>query len=392
MIEIDLWLLVLLPVLFAAGWLARGFEARAKAQEGGAAPRSIFKGLNLLLNEQPDEAIDAFIDVVKLDPEMIDLHDALGNLFRRRGEFDRAIRVHTHLLNRADLPAKKRTQALADLGQDYLKAGMLDRAEETFERLLQDHEHRFAALRMLLHVYTVERDWPKAIDCARRLEREAAESHGVSIAHFCCQLAEGDIARGDLDAAQRRVDEALSANRKSVRATLMAGDIAHKRQDHQAATALWLGVLQADASYLPLVAKRLTAAMDALGRRQEALHLLRKHLQDTPSIDLLDITYQRMTEWEGPEAAEVLLRHALQHNPSLLGFERLLALRMAGQGAAAADTELSQLRSLLATHTQRLACYRCGHCGFRAREFYWQCPGCARWDTYPPRRIEELDT
>jgi lipopolysaccharide biosynthesis regulator YciM len=388
MLEIDAWMLILLPALFAAGWFARGFESRVREADGAGAPRAMFRGLNLLLNEQPDKAIDAFIEVVRLDPETIELHYTLGNLFRRRGEIDRAVRIHTHLLNRADLPARERSTALAELGQDYLKGGMLDRAEESFVRLLDDSEHRFAALRALLHIYAIEREWLKAIDCARRLEREAAESHQVQIAHFFCELAERDIAAGRLDPAQAYVDEALTAFRKSVRATLLGGDIAQRRGDHALAVKLWLRVLDADAEYLPLVAHRLTAVMDAVGRRDEALHLLRKSLQDAPSIDLLDVAFERVGAWQSPAAAETLLRAELKRHPSLLGFERLLALR---SQTSAGDAELEQLRSLLTTHTRRLARYRCSKCGFRAREFHWQCPGCASWDSYPPRRVEELE-
>lgn len=388
MLEIDIWMLILLPALFAAGWFARGFESRVRAADESGAPRSVFRGLNFLLNEQPDKAIDAFIDVVKLDPETIELHHALGNLFRRRGEFDRAIRIHTHLLNRADLPARLQSAALAELGHDYLKSGMLDRAEDAFARLLGDGEHRFAALRSLLHIYAIEREWLKAIDCARRLEREAAETHHVQVAHFYCELAEALLAKGRLDEAQAQVDEALNAFRRSVRAMLLAGDIAARRDDNVRAVKLWLRVLDADAEYLPLVASRLTAAMDATGRRAEALNLMRKSLQDAPSIDLLDVAFQRVSEWESAAAAEALLRAELKRNPSLLGFERLLAVR---SNSAAGDAELEQLRALLATHTRRLARYRCSKCGFRAREFHWQCPGCTSWDSYPPRRVEELD-
>ena len=184
MIEFEFWYLLALPLLFGAGWLARGFESRARATDQAGLPRSYFRGLNLLLNDQHDKAIDAFIEVVKLDPETIELHHALGNLFRRRGEFDRAVRIHTHLLNRADLPASARSQALAELGQDYLKGGLLDRAEDAFTRLLEDTHHRFDALRALLRIYQMEREWLKAVDCARLLEREAGESHGVAISHF----------------------------------------------------------------------------------------------------------------------------------------------------------------------------------------------------------------
>lgn len=389
MLELDVWYLIGLPLLFAAGWWLRGFDSRVRASDQAAAPQSMFKGLNLLLNEQPDKAIDAFIDVVKLDPETIELHYALGNLFRRRGEVERAVRIHTHLLNRADLPARERANALAELGQDFLKAGLLDRAEEAFVRLLDEPAHRLGALRALLRIYQMEREWAKAIDCARRLEREAGESHQVAVAHFHCELAQQALANGDLDAAQARIDEALATHRRSVRAIILAGELASRRGQPDEAIKHWLRI-EADApEYLPLVAARLTEALGAAGRRTEALNLLRRNLLDWPSIDLLEITHQRVAEWEGATAAEQLLREELRRHPTLLGFERLLAARSA---AAKGDAELDLLRSLIHAQTRKLARYRCSKCGFRAREFHWQCPGCTSWDSYPPRRIEELDT
>jgi lipopolysaccharide biosynthesis regulator YciM len=389
--EFEAWYLIFLPLLFAAGWFARGFESRVRQSDRATAPRSIFRGLNLLLNEQPDKAIDAFIEVVKLDPETIELHYALGNLFRRRGEIDRAVRIHTHLLNRADLPARERANALAELGQDYLKGGLLDRAEDTFIRLLEDNQHRFAALRALLRIYQMERDWTKAIDCARRLEREAGESHHVSIAHFYCELAEKALTKGDVADAQKLLDEALVADRKSVRATVLAGDLAARRGQHEEAVKHWLRLETMAPEYLALVGERLSNSMDAVGRRADALNLLRRALLDAPSIDLLETAYKRVAEWEGPGPAEVLLREELKRNPSLLGFEKLLALRSAAAKGGAGDPELDLLRTLIHAQTRKLARYRCNKCGFRAREFHWNCPGCTSWESYPPRRIEELD-
>jgi lipopolysaccharide biosynthesis regulator YciM len=362
-----------------------------RQSDRATAPRSIFRGLNLLLNEQPDKAIDAFIEVVKLDPETIELHYALGNLFRRRGEIDRAVRIHTHLLNRADLPARERANALAELGQDYLKGGLLDRAEDTFIRLLEDNQHRFAALRALLRIYQMERDWTKAIDCARRLEREAGESHHVSIAHFYCELAEKALTKGDVADAQKLLDEALVADRKSVRATVLAGDLAARRGQHEEAAKHWLRLETMAPEYLALVGERLSNSMDAVGRRADALNLLRRALLDAPSIDLLETAYKRVAEWEGPGPAEALLREELKRNPSLLGFEKLLALRSAAVKGGAGDPELDLLRTLIHAQTRKLARYRCNKCGFRAREFHWNCPGCTSWESYPPRRIEELD-
>jgi lipopolysaccharide assembly protein B len=389
--EFEAWYLIFLPLLFAAGWFARGFESRVRQSDRATAPRSIFRGLNLLLNEQPDKAIDAFIEVVKLDPETIELHYALGNLFRRRGEIDRAVRIHTHLLNRADLPARERANALAELGQDYLKGGLLDRAEDTFIRLLEDNQHRFAALRALLRIYQMERDWTKAIDCARRLEREAGESHHVSIAHFYCELAEKALTKGDVADAQKLLDEALAADRKSVRATVLAGDLAARRGQHEEAVKHWLRLETMAPEYLALVGERLSNSMDAVGRRADALNLLRRALLDAPSIDLLETAYKRVAEWEGLGPAEALLRDELKRNPSLLGFEKLLALRSAAAKGGAGDPELDLLRTLIHAQTRKLARYRCNKCGFRAREFHWNCPGCTSWESYPPRRIEELD-
>jgi lipopolysaccharide biosynthesis regulator YciM len=387
--EFEFWYLLALPLLFAAGWLARGFESRVRATDNASLPRSYFRGLNLLLNDQPDKAIDAFIEVVKLDPETIELHHALGNLFRRRGEFDRAVRIHTHLLNRADLPARQRADALAELGQDYLKGGMLDRAEDAFVRLLADTHHRFDALRALLRIYQMEREWLKAVDCARKLEQEAGESHHVAISHYYCELAAQALERKAVDEAQRHVDEALTADRKSVRALILAGDIAALRGDSAEALRLWRRVESASQEHLPLIAARVADAMAASGDRAGALNWLRRGLLDAPSIDLLDIVFKYVNEWEGPAAAEALVGGEMKRHPSLLGFDRLLEARLAINKD---DGELKLLSTLLRNHTHKLARYRCSRCGFRAREYHWNCPGCTSWDSYPPRRIEELDT
>jgi len=390
--EIELWFLLALPLLFAVGWLARGFESKVRETDNAALPRSYFRGLNLLLNDQHDKAIDAFIEVVKLDPETIELHQALGNLFRRRGEFDRAVRIHTHLLNRADLPARQRLLALNELGQDYLKAGLLDRAEDAFVQLLEDRNHRFDALRALLRIYQMEREWLKAVDCARRLESEAGESHYVSIAHYYCELGSDALNRGALVEAQQAIDEALAANRKSIRALVLAGDIAAKRGDHDQALRQWRRVESASVEHVPLIAAQVADTLAAQGKEGDALDWLERMLLDAPSIDLLDIAARRITEWRGATAAEALIARETQRLPSLLGFERLLEARLAvTQQAGRQDDELQLLSSLLRNHTQKLARYRCTKCGFRAREYHWNCPGCTSWDTYPPRRLEELD-
>ena len=385
--EFELWYLAGLPLLFAAGWWLRGFDFKQHAANASL-PGGYYRGLNLLLNDQPDKAIDAFIEVVKLDPETIELHHALGNLFRRRGEVDRAVRIHNHLLNRADLPASERSRALAELGHDYMKGGLLDRAEESFARLSSDSHYRFDALRALLRIYQMEREWDLAIETAQKLEHEAGESHQVQIAHFHCEVADKLMARGQLDEAQAQIEMALVANRKSARALVAAGDIAAKRGDTEGAMQLWRKIEAVAPDYVPMVVPRLADMLAAAGRREDALNLLRRALHDTPSIDLLDLVARRTSEWDGAAAAEALVADELRRRPSLLGFEKLVEARLAARGD---DEELKLLRSLLHSHSRKLARYRCSKCGFRAREFHWQCPGCSSWDSYPPRRIEELD-
>src|SRR5574342_896149 len=225
------WLLGLLPLFFGFGWMAARIDIRQLLSESRAVPRSYFKGLNFLLTEQHDKAIEAFIEVVKVDPETVELHFALGSLFRRRGETERAIRMHLNLLERSDLGADQRLLAMVELGQDYLKAGLLDRAEEVFLKL-RDSRHRVEALRFLIEIYQQEKDWTKAIDVARELEKESGQSAQKEIANYYCELAMSEATHSRPDGAKRYVEASLAAHRKCVRANIILGDIEANAGDH----------------------------------------------------------------------------------------------------------------------------------------------------------------
>jgi lipopolysaccharide biosynthesis regulator YciM len=340
------------------------------------------------LNEQPDQAIDAFIEVVKLDPETIELHFALGNLFRRRGETDRAIRVHQNLLSRADLPVNERDHALYELGQDFLKAGLLDRAEETF-KALQSGDYALGAQRSLLTIYQIEKDWIKSIDTARRLETMGAASLDKEIGHFHCELAQEALQQKKPDEARRQLDLALKAYPQNVRATILFGDVDAAAGEHEKAIAQWLHVEQQNAAYLPLVAEKLMKAYEALGRQEDGADLLTSWVDRYPSNDLLDVAYQHVSALRGPEAAHALARTQMQKSPNLAGMTRLLE----AQQAVAEEprrSELELMRTLIRQRTKNLPRYTCQNCGFRARLFYWQCPGCSGWESYAPRRVEPI--
>ncbi|WP_233882377.1 lipopolysaccharide assembly protein LapB [Paraburkholderia flagellata] len=386
--DLDFWWLLVIPVAFALGWMASRYDLKALLSESANLPRSYFRGLNFLLNEQPDKAIDAFIEVAKLDPETVELHFALGNLFRRRGETDRAIRVHQNLLSRSDLPVNERDHALYELGQDFLKAGMLDRAEETFGKL-KSGDFALGAQRALLAIYEIEKDWNRCIDTARHLETMGAASLDLEIAQFHCELAQEALQQKKPDEARRQLALALKANSQNVRATILAGDVDAASGDCGTALGHWREVEAQNSSYLPLVAEKVMKAYETLGRAEEGAQLLTTWVDAYPSNDLLDVAYKYVAALRGADAAHALARTQMQKSPNLAGMARLLEAQQA-TAEEPRRSELELMRKLLQQRTKNLPRYTCQNCGFRARLFYWQCPGCSGWETYAPRRVEPV--
>ncbi len=388
--EFEYWWLLALPLFFGLGWLAARIDIRHLVSESRALPRSYFKGLNFLLNEQPDKAIESFIEVVKVDPETVELHFALGSLFRRRGEYDRAIRMHQNLVERTDLGAEQKLAALFELAQDYLRAGILDRAEALFARL-EDGPHSIEARRHLLDIFQQEKEWARAIDMARRLQRDSGESRAREISQFLCELAATEATHSRPEAAREHLEAALEANRKSVRASIALGDLDRAAGDLEGAIAHWKRVESQNPSYLALVAPRLLEAFRGVGRLEEGLTLVAGYLERYPSLDLLDTVFQTTMESRGAEAAYKLVRDELRRNPTLLGLDRLLEAQIVADTHPERRRDLELVRNLVHSHTRRLARYRCEDCGFKARQFYWHCPACGGWESYPPRRTEEFD-
>lgn len=384
--DFELWYLLLFPAFFGLGWAAARIDIRHLVKESRSLPRSYFQGLNFLLNEQPDRAIESFVEAVKVDPQTVELHFALGGLFRRRGETERAIRMHQNLIEREDLPEDLKLAALSELGQDYLKAGLLDRAEEAFERLrgtALDEE----AKRALLEIYQLGKDWARAIAIAGELPDHASRKE---IAEYYCELAAAEMIRSKRDEARANLATALDMNRLCVRASLLLGDLAAQEGDQHKAIECWQQIESQNPAYLALVAQRLLGAYRALDRRDEGLRLLRGYLENYHSLDLLDVVFQLVLEGEGAEAAYALVRDELRRNPTLLGFDKLLEARLFNASPdVRPDIELA--RSIVQNYTRRLARYRCDNCGFKARQFYWRCPACGGWETYPPKRTEEFD-
>jgi len=388
--EFETWMLLIFPLFFGMGWLAARIDIKELLSESSALPQSYFQGLNFLLNEQQDKAIEAFIEVVKVDPQTVELHFALGSLFRRRGEVDRALRMHHNLLDRADLDDDKRKQAIFELAQDYLKAGILDRAENLFSEL-ENTRYAKQSLEFLLELYQKEHDWIKAISVAQRLTTVSGQSHSKQASFFYCELASEEIEQGNLAGAREQLQQALRVSPDAVRATMMLGDMLLAEGKQQDAIDTWKNIETQDAQYLPLVAERLLNAYRSIDREADGVALLRDYLNKYHSLDLMNVVFDVVLKNEGWAAAYQLVLDEMERNPTLLGLDKLLEARLLEESIdRRSDIEL--VKDLVHKRTRNLATYRCAHCGFKAHQFYWHCPACQSWDSYSPRRIEETGT
>ena len=375
-------LLIALPITFLLGWAASRFDLRQWKRADQQAPKAYFKGLNLLLNEQTDKAIDAFIEAVQHDPDTSELHFALGNLFRRRGEFERAVRVHQHLLQRADLPAADRERAQHALAQDYMKAGLFDRAEEAFHALDGTPFETEARL-ALLGLAERSRDWRTAAEVATLLEKSGTGSFANRIAHYHCELSLEAEARGDEPAAMQLLDKARACAPQSPRPLVQRAQRLARLGDHAAAWAAWSELRQRSPEAYARMAAEVAACALVAGQTDAALQSLAPLFDQHPGIDLL----RALATLEGvPAGQSPRLMTLLREQPSLSAALELLDSPRADWS----DEARQGIRDAVTRAARPNQRYRCAACGFEAQRHFWQCPGCLGWDTFPPQRIEEL--
>lgn len=379
------WILLGLPLAFVLGWLASRMDLRQVRQDNRQAPKAYFKGLNFLLNEQQDKAIDAFIEAVQNDPETADLHFALGNLFRRRGEYHRAVRVHEHLLSRADLSKEDRDRAQHGLSQDFLKAGLLDRAEEALRRL-EGSTYEAEARLALLAIYERSRDWAQAAEIARRMQASNQGDFSGRLAHYLCEQANEQASHAQLDGALALLQEAVRTAPQTPRPRIDLARIQHRLNQSQEAWKTLQEMAQITPQGLPLAAPLMLEVVNAVGQQAQAAALLRTRYEQMPSLDLLDaLVALNTTPTEGQgESRDWYVQH-LAKEPSLVASTKWLA----GEKLTHEEHHPAVQKAL--EHASKpLSRYRCAACGFEARQHFWHCPGCQSWDSYPARRVEEL--
>lgn len=379
------WILLGLPVAFVLGWLASRWDLRQVRADNRQAPKAYFKGLNFLLNEQQDKAIDAFIEAVQNDPDTSELHFALGNLFRRRGEYNRAVRVHEHLLSRGDLSRSDRDRAQHALAQDFLKAGLLDRAEDALRRL-EGTAFEAEARLALLAIYERSRDWGQAAAIAGKMQQAGQGDFSTRLAHYLCEDAQTRMAQGQFDAARKLLEQALATAPQAPRPLLELAQLQQRcAQPAQALDTLENLARQAPAS-LPLAATLLVDVAQATGQQVRVQGLLETQYRQAPSLDLLQALVSLDQHSGVPDApGRARLVQHLDHEPSLVAAAQWL------QGETLAEEQYHPAVQKALDHAAKpLTRYRCAACGFEARQHFWHCPGCQSWDSYPARRVEEL--
>ncbi len=383
--ELDLsWILLGLPVAFALGWIASRLDYRQLRIENRQTPKAYFRGLNFLLNEQQDQAIDAFIEAVQNDPDTSELHFALGNLFRRRGEYERAVRVHEHLLSRGDLRTEDRDRAQHALALDFLRAGLLDRAEDSLRKLFGTAFEEQANL-ALLAIYERSRDWVKAAEIAQRLEGVGQASFGSRRAHYLCEEAVAMSATAAVDGAQALLEQAAALAPNAPRPRVELAALKARRGDANGALDTLAELANSTPSYVPLVATAIREVGSASGRVDEARQILSRNYAQAPSLDVLEaLIGLGSVPSDGGSPRDWYLAH-LNHEPSLVAASRWLA----GETLPEEQAHAAVQKAL--DHAARpLMRYRCAACGFEAKQHFWQCPGCQAWDSYSARRVEEL--
>lgn len=375
------WLLLAFPVAFALGWLASRLDLRQLRIENRQAPKAYFRGLNFLLNEQQDQAIDAFIEAVQNDPDTSELHFALGNLFRRRGEYDRAVRVHEHLMSRGDLTQTERNRAQHALALDFLKAGLLDRAEAAL-RKLEGTSYEEEARLALLSIYERSRDWAPATEIAGKLDSSSHGSFGVRQAHYLCEQAQASTAAGNTEQALSLLQRAASLAPASARPLIEKAKLENQLGRYKDAFKTLAELEHAAPQAFPLAADLLAHVATRCGQQAAALAQLKRNYETMPSVDLIEAIIKLDTDTRS--ARDWYVKH-LERQPSLLAATRWIA------GERFENEQPHGLvQRALDRATKPLMRYRCAACGFEATQHFWHCPGCQAWDSYSARRVEEL--
>lgn len=378
---------LLLPIAATFGWYMGKRDRGATAQVSSQLRRDYFQGLSYLINEQSDQAVDVFIKLSEVDSDTAEIHLALGHLFRQRGEVDRAIRIHQNLLARPELDKRYHVQALFALGQDYLLAGVLDRAEQIFLELTEIkegwNEERQNSMRFLLRIYQQEKAWHKAIDIAKKISLQTGENTEALIAQFYCELADYEARKAQFATALKYLHQAISADPNCVRANLIAGRLAYQTKHYAEAIRHYQQVKIQDSHFIPEIIQPLCQCYRELGQEAELVEYLQECLRDFPNTVLMLTIANYLQRFKGELAAIDFIVQQVKNNSTFQGLNQLIDLYLTNSQDSPLE-KLKILQSIIQQVSGNKSSYRCGHCGFSAPILFWDCPSCHHWTATRP--------
>jgi len=376
-------LLFILIAMLGAWYLGYHMHRSVVHVKKNRLPKNYLVGLNHLLNEEPDKAVDIFVKMLEVDSETVETHLAVGKLFRRRGEVDRAIRIHQNLIARPQLDKIYRVQSLYELGQDYLSAGMFDRAERVFLEIVDIKEYSVKALRALIDIYQQEKSWERAIETARKLESSTRKSMQAVIAHYYCELAELSLSKNQEDQVEYYLKLAIEADSYCVRASLLLAKYFMQNSDYKTAIKHLKRIKTQDPDYLSEAIDALASCYEALNEEDALVSYLLKILEEYPRVPVVLILSERIRKWKGDKIAAKFVADYVRRYPSLSGLALFVNLYSSNvEGRAREDLLIVQglMKKLLTDKPD----YQCGTCGFSGRSLHWQCPGCRQWSSVKP--------
>lgn len=381
----NLVLLVLALFALALAWYL-GYRMRYSRDfsfRKSSLPRVYLDGLNFLLNEETDKAVDSFIKMLEVDSDTVETHLAVGKLFRRRGEVDRALRIHQNLIARPQLDKAARELALFELGQDYLSAGMLDRAERIFQEIVSVKENHILALRALLDIYQQEKSWQNAIQIAYKLEAASKTNLQDRVAHYYCELAESILQHNQHEMAEQYLKRAIDADRQCARASLLQAKLEMDRRNYKSALRNLKYIKAQNPDYLSEAIEPLAACYEELNEQENLVAYLKQLLDEYPHVPVVLILADRIRKWRGDKVAAGFVADYVRRYPSLRGVQLFINIYISSvEGRAKEDLLILQglMNKLLAEKPD----YKCTACGFSGRFLYWLCPGCKSWSSIKP--------
>lgn len=380
-------LFLLLPVAAAYGWyMGRRSAQQSKQDDASRLSRDYVAGVNFLLSNQQDKAVDLFLDMLKEDTGTVEAHLTLGNLFRSHGEVDRAIRIHQSLMESASLTYDQRLLAVQQLGRDYMAAGLYDRAEDMFKQLVDETDFRLGALQQLLQIYQATSDWQSAIEVAERLVKLGKEKHRGEIANFWCELALQQMAANDLDKAMALLKKGAAADRNSARVSIMMGRVWMEKGDYAKAVESLERVIDQDKELVGETLEMLQTCYQQLGKADEWEVFLRRCVEENAGATAELMLAQILEQREGVEAAQNYVTRQLERHPTMRVFHKLMDYHLNEAEEGRAKESLGVLRNMVGEQVRSKPRYRCQKCGFTAHTLYWHCPSCRSWATIKPIR------